>query len=358
MNESNQTRKILLRLIPLLILAGAIVIIAVVFWVREVKVTGNTRHTSDEISAVLLSGTLEKNTLYLMWKFQKGDILEQFPYLDSMEMKMEDPGTVTVHVAEKEPVGYFDREEYVYFDENGMVLEVSEEEKTGIPVVTGLSIGDPVLYQKIPAESESQLQAALKIIKTLGYHKLAATEIRFNDELDITVMIGHTEVLLGKNEYLDEKIANLKAILDTMEKTAGTLHMENFTGKNEPVTFSDAGMPETEEPHAADQDGEGEGSILVDGQNYGVDGQEPDEILQEEAVQEPEAVPEPEPTGVTFMVFNSSGTLLYDARVVNGQVVDSYGNPIDGCYVNEAGNAVDAYMNEIDPNTGTVLNLQ
>ena len=75
MNESNQTRKILLRLIPLLILVGAIVMITVVFWVREVKVTGNTRHTSDEISAVLLSGTLEKNTLYLMWKFQKGDIL-------------------------------------------------------------------------------------------------------------------------------------------------------------------------------------------------------------------------------------------------------------------------------------------
>ena len=77
-------------------------------------------------------------------------------------------------------------------------------------------------------------------------------------------------------------------------------------------------------------------------------------MLPEEVVQEPEAVPEPEPTGVTFMVFNSSGTLLNDARVVNGQVVDSYGNPIDGCYVNEDGNVVDAYMNVIDPMTGTL----
>ena len=54
------------------------------------------------------------------------------------------------------------------------------------------------------------------------------------------------------------------------------------------------------------------------------------------------------------MVFDSSGTLRYDAHVVNGQVVDAYGNPIDGCYVNENGNVMDAYWNEIDPHTGTL----
>ena len=52
--------------------------------------------------------------------------------------------------------------------------------------------------------------------------------------------------------------------------------------------------------------------------------------------------------------FDSSGTLRYDAHVVNGQVVDAYGNPIDGCYVNENGNVMDAYWNEIDPHTGTL----
>ena len=52
------------------------------------------------------------------------------------------------------------------------------------------------------------------------------------------------------------------------------------------------------------------------------------------------------------MVFDSSGTLRYDAHVVDGQVVDGNGYLIDGCYVNENGNVVDAYWNEIDPNTG------
>ena len=73
-------------------------------------------------------------------------------------------------------------------------------------------------------------------------------------------------------------------------------------------------------------------------------------------MEEPE--PAPEESGQVgldaFMVFDSSGTLRYDAHVVNGEVVDAYGNPIPGCYVNEKGNVMDAYWNEIDPHTGTL----
>ena len=77
----------------------------------------------------------------------------------------------------------------------------------------------------------------------------------------------------------------------------------------------------------------------------------------EEAGQDEDDNQEPaeETPSAVFMVFDSGGTLRYDARVVNGEVVDSYGNPIAGCYVNEAGNVKDAYWNEIDPRTGELI---
>ena len=55
------------------------------------------------------------------------------------------------------------------------------------------------------------------------------------------------------------------------------------------------------------------------------------------------------------MVFNSSGTLVYNVHVSNGTVVDANGNPVPGCYVNENGHVVDAYMNEFDPSTGELI---
>ena len=55
------------------------------------------------------------------------------------------------------------------------------------------------------------------------------------------------------------------------------------------------------------------------------------------------------------MVFNSSGTLVYNVRISNGTVVDEYGNPVPGVTVNEDGNVVDAYMNVFDSATGELI---
>ena len=55
------------------------------------------------------------------------------------------------------------------------------------------------------------------------------------------------------------------------------------------------------------------------------------------------------------MVFDSSGTLVYNVHVENGTVVDENGNPVPGVTVNENGNVVDAYMNVFDSATGELI---
>jgi Mn-containing catalase len=140
-----------------------------------------------------------------------------------------------------------------------------------------------------------------------------------------------------------------------VEGEAGTLNMEGFTGKNEAITFKADSEPERfEETESGEETSDQTQGDSLAGE--GAAGQEnPEEAVPAEGEDvSPEEAPEEaaEETSATFMVFDSSGTLRYDAHVVGGQVVDSYGNPIDGCYVNENGNVVDAYWNEIDPATG------
>ena len=132
--------------------------------------------------------------------------------------------------------------------------------------------------------------------------------------------------------------------------------------KNEAITFkADSETVSEPETEAGQESSEGQAVAQPEGGSLAGEGssqiQEPqeeqpgaEEGTQEEAVQEEAAGS----SGAPFMVFDSSGTLRYDARIVNGQVVDGYGNPIDGCYVDENGNAVDAYWNVIDPATGTL----
>ena len=323
------------------------------FQVRTVDVYGNDRHSSEEISSGLMNEMLSKNTLYLLWKYKDGEVPDTLPFLNTLQVQMKTPSHIEVVVQEKELVGYIDKGEYVYFDKSGIVLQMTDEAYLDVPIITGVGTEEPVLYKKLPTESSAQLRTILSLTQLLTYHELEAQEIRFSENMEITVFIGSIEVMLGQDEYLEEKVANLKAILNSMEGTErGILHLESFTGSTMNVTFTPSDEPVVTEEDAAVSEGdvaEDTGTDeITEGTGDTAEGTDEsgDTDTAEDTAEDTSSAGEP------FMAFDSSGTLRYDVRVVNGQAVDSTGTPVPGCSVNEYGYVVDAYMNVIDPATG------
>lgn len=377
-----------------LLLALTVLVLAFLFLfrIRKVTVSGNSRYSSEEIEEELLTDFFSKNTLCLWWIYKDGSIPDTMPYLESMKITVNSPFAITVTVTEKELVGYFDTGSYVYFDDSGVVLEITDTVYSDIPVVTGIDLGEVTLYQKAPTESSSQLRTILSLLDLLDYQGLTAKEIRFAEDSDITVTIGSIDAILGQDEYLEEKVVNLRAILDTMSSTAaGTLHLENVTGNNEDIVFSpsDEVIEETEtETESSEEDSSEETTTTDDTSTLGgaaTDGSAADGTTDSSGGDTAEGSSDDsadsdsdssdegsgdsddadaEDSGYTVtsdadvMAFNSSGQLIHHVSIQNGEVVDSSGNAVDGCYVNEDGNIVDAYQNIIDPVTGDALNLQ
>lgn len=381
---------LLLLVVILVLLAGLLIL-----RVRKLTVSGNSHYSAETIKDDLITDFFSGNTLILWWTYKDGTVPDTMPYLESLKIEVKSPFSVAVTVTEKELVGYFDMGSYAYFDTDGIVLEITDELYDGIPVITGASVGEFTLYQKVPTESSSTLRTVLSLLELLEYQGLTADEIRFSDNSEITVYIGYIEADLGQDEYLEEKVANLKAILDTFTSTtAGTLHLENVTGKNEDITFSpsDEVIIETEteteeipENDTASSDAEDEsvtgaadtstlGGITTDGgtadsitsssqedssdeaassQEGSADGASSD---AEDAADDSDDSSDDGESDVDLMVFNSSGELVYHVHVKDGLVVDAYGNEVPGCSVNEDGYVVDAYWNIIDPATGDLMN--
>ena len=242
------------------------------------------------------------------------------------------------------------------------VLELSDKEDSNYPVITGVEVDDPVLYQKLPMQSSAQLRTILSITQLLSYQDLQAKEIRFGDNGDITVFVGGVEALLGQDEYLEEKIANLSAILNKMGDEHGTLHLESFTGKSDLTTFTPSEETETE-TQLQTEAGDGSGDAAdasgstADGTDTGAEDTAGDGTgdSSDGSGDDPQA-DESSSSTVIAMVFDSSGNLVYNVHVENGTVVDANGNPVSGCTVNENGDVVDAYMNVFDGKTGELSN--
>ncbi len=366
-------------------LGGAAVILLLLlaflllFRVSKVQIYGNERYAAEEITSGLLDNVFLKNTLYVLWRYRDGEVPDNMCYLSSLHVQLKSPGHIDVHVTEKKPVAYVDKNGYAYIDQTGIVLEYSDQVYSGVPIVTGVAVEEPVLYQKLPTQSSAQLRTILSLTQLLSEQEVSVDEIRFGENMDITIYVGYIEIQLGQDEYLEEKVANLAKILLRLEGQSGVLHLENFTGRNEQVPFTPAGEVTGQEGGSGDgsgdsgEDGSGGSDSSGDGQSDGPggsgDGQSggsdgsgdgqadgSDGSGDGQADGSDGSGDENQDTGTIYpMVFNSSGTLVYNVHVENGTVVDEYGNPVPGVTINENGNVVDAYMNVFDPATGELI---
>ena len=354
MNRGVRTAAILV-----ILLGAAAAVVLGVFRIGSIDIRGNERYSSEQIRDDLIYDLKTRNTLYFAWKHRSKGPAAETPYLESVQATMLSPTSVRVNVTENQLVGRVQYDEAnVYFEASGIIQEITDAVYEGIPLVTGIAIEEPQLYQKLTLDNSSMLRTMLNICQLLVRSSLIPDSVNFDENGNMTLKIGGIEVRLGQDEYLEEKIANLVTIYPQIASQSGILNMEGFTGKNEAITFKTVEQIAAEEAGETEQEASGgedtpDGALAGEGAGDGSGGDGGAESSGEGGGEE--SVPEEDlSSSPGFMVFDSSGTLRYDAHVVGGQVVDSYGNPIDGCYVNEDGYCVDAYWNVIDPATGTL----
>ncbi len=359
--------------IIVMILGAAAAVVLGIFRIQSIEVKGNERYLAEQIRDDLIYDFKTRNTLYFTWKYRSSQSPDDAPYLSSVTATMISPSSVRLDVVENQLIGRLQYgENNVYFDPNGVVQEISQTTYTGIPLITGIEIEEPQLYQHLVMDNSAIQRTMLNISQLLVQNGLIPDSVSFDSSNNMTLRIGTITVLLGQDEYLEEKIANLVSIYPEISNQSGTLDMEGFTGRNDAIAFRADGeeanaVSETEADSSgadtlagegadgndsASEESAQEGEDTSGGEASQIEEGTGEEASAQEAPQEEAAE---ESYSTTFMVFDSSGTLRYDAHVVGGMVVDSGGIPIDGCYVDENGNAVDAYWNVIDPATGQLV---
>ena len=218
-------------LIFVLLIALAVLIVWKVFTVKEVKVEGNELYSSEQIEQLVLNDEYSWNSLYVVVKYSLWNT-EDVPFLDTMEVSLEDPHTVRISVYEKGMLGCFYIDtigQYAYFDKDGFVVETSSEEIPGIPKITGITCQEVVLYEQLPLEQEEVLDNLLNLTQILKKYDLLPQEIHYDANLEPTLTYYGTRVVVGSDEYLTQKVVRLSAIMPELAGLYGTLYLDSWT---------------------------------------------------------------------------------------------------------------------------------
>ena len=237
-------------LILILLIAAGVFIVMNVFTVENVVVEGNELYSSTQIENMVLNDEYSWNSLYVDLKYRFVDIGE-VPFVDTMEVSLDNPHTVHIKVYEKGMLGYLyinSIGQNAYFDKDGFVVETSTEVIDGVPKITGISCEEVVLYEKLQLENSDILRDLLNLTQTLKKYNLLPDEIQYDSNMEPVRYYGTIQVKIGSEDNLSQKVVRLSIILPQLDGLSGTLHLETWTPETTDIIWDRAEeQSETEE---------------------------------------------------------------------------------------------------------------
>lgn len=246
-------------LILILLIAAGVFIVMNVFTVENVVVEGNELYSSTQIENMVLNDEYSWNSLYVDLKYRFMDIGE-VPFVDTMEVSLDNPHTVHIKVYEKGMLGYLyinSISQNAYFDKDGFVVETSTEVIDGVPKITGISCEEVVLYEKLQLENSDILRDLLNLTQTLKKYDLLPDEIQYDSNMEPVLYYGTIQVKIGSEDSLSQKVVRLSIILPQLDGLSGTLHLETWTPETTDIIWDRAEeQPDTEEEATEETTGE------------------------------------------------------------------------------------------------------
>lgn len=218
-------------------LFAGVIFFFVYFKVDHVEVMGSSHYTESEIKEMILRGPMASNSVLAPILYTKS-VAEDVPFVEGFSVKQLNRNTIVISVKEKQPVGcipYLDS--YVYFDRNGVFIEGSKTRDERVPYFDGIQVKHVVKDEKLPIKGNTVLNTAVALATIFEKNDMIPDHIQFDQSYQINLVYGEITVQLGKDKYLEDKMARVIAILPKLTGEKGILHMENVTDSVKTVTF-------------------------------------------------------------------------------------------------------------------------
>lgn len=209
------------------------------FQVKEISFSTSSHYTEEELEDLIFTNRACYNSIYLFWKYNIKKEEPDIPFIEKLEVTIQSPTKVKVTTYEKGIVGYIEvLDSYVYFDKDGIVVEISGVCIDNALKVSGVSANTVQKGKKLPLEDDAVFKILLNLTQLLDKHGVHPERVHFSENNEITMYFGEAKVQLGKDENMDEKIVRLKNIVPSIEGKKGTLHMENVKEDTKNITFT------------------------------------------------------------------------------------------------------------------------
>lgn len=217
----------------------AIMCFTMFFPIKRINVSGSEIYSKSEIIKASKL-TTDDNLLVVSEEEIENNIRQKLPYVDSVELKRVLPDAVILTVTDAKEYAYYQSgESYFILSEKGYILKKQTEIPENVfRIVTSGIEGD--VSQQAVYKNAAEQELVNTLISALQNKEINIDEIDVSNVLEISLEVeGRFTVVLGTNDYTDEKIAHLKGMIDSIPDRKGKINLSMWTPTNSQGSFTE-----------------------------------------------------------------------------------------------------------------------
>ncbi len=212
--------------------------------VNVINVYGLKNQTEEGIISYLFTDNPERSVFKLYTRYKLMD-KEDIPFVEDYEITFDSFTSISVQVYEKSIIGYVENEDgYWYFDREGYAVEcfdyVIEDTikiegmyTSGISLNSKLSMvvstSDGVGTGSIETLDEDMCEKIFNMCQLILDFEFDVSAVMVDENMEFSLEIGQVVVLLGDGDDINQKLSDLKNIIEVLKDDPGTLNMRELS---------------------------------------------------------------------------------------------------------------------------------
>ena len=237
--KKKKTKKIFKFFILFIIIVSGIVfaMVSPIFNIQEIQVFDNNQVSSDTV--ISLSGLEKGQNLFKFIKYRAIEKIQSNPYVEEVNIKRKLPNKVQISIKERERnfnVEFLN--EYFYMNNQGYILEISEEKLENLPVIQGISTKDEQIVEgnRLDEEDLEKLEIVLQIMNICKNYeldqKISGIDITDKTNYILTIDEENKTIYLGDDSNLSNKMLYVTTILEENKDKKGTIYVNGNINDN------------------------------------------------------------------------------------------------------------------------------
>ena len=169
------------------------------------------------------TGTPQPNIFLFNSRLARRQLLENNYFEEASISKRPLSGELHITLSERRLAGFFEFApgQYLYIDEDGLVLSHATFLSENLPIVVGLEFSRFVLGQPLETTNARSFEHMVEMSRLLAYHGMASRVFRVdvNDSDNIRLFIDELEISFGDMSDADLKMQTIIEVLNHLETT-------------------------------------------------------------------------------------------------------------------------------------------